>query len=148
MRMLDFGSCPVYVWPEKKNRTNPTHANVTNQAFACPAMHVRLKHACLSMVFVQRVQFKVIWFGLQEHSCNMLWLWQFCLEKKKTISFVSVHDGRTCIILESQHICVFCCVSMLIYVNVFVSQFSMQPPVCMLVVSHMFWTMFARCKPK
>ena len=37
---------------EKKNRTKRTLSNVTNQAFACPAMHVSLRHVSLSMVFV------------------------------------------------------------------------------------------------
>ena len=36
----------------EKNRTKRTLSNVTNQAFACPAMHVSLRHVSLSMVFV------------------------------------------------------------------------------------------------
>ena len=36
----------------EKNRTKCTLSNVTNQAFACPAMHVSLRHVSLSMVLV------------------------------------------------------------------------------------------------
>ena len=36
----------------EKNRTKCTLSNVTNQAFACPAMHVSLRKVSLSMVFV------------------------------------------------------------------------------------------------
>jgi len=37
---------------DRKNRAKHTLSNVTNQAFACPAMQVSLKNVCLSMVFV------------------------------------------------------------------------------------------------
>ena len=36
----------------EKNQTKCTLSNVTNQAFACPAMHVSLRNVSLSMVFV------------------------------------------------------------------------------------------------
>ena len=37
---------------DRKNRAKHTLSNVTNQAFACPAVQVSLKNVCLSRVFV------------------------------------------------------------------------------------------------
>ena len=69
--------------------------------------------------------------------------------------FVNILDGQTCIILESQHICVsgfvfvvsYLYLRYLFYVCLFL-QLAMQPPRSMLVVSHTFLQNVASRKSK
>ena len=116
-------------------------------SFACPAMHVRLKHVCVSMVSFSRVQFEMVCAEMLLEITKNVWMSSLWIHlffwnsgacenrvRKKNDIFVSVLDGQTCIILESQHIYVYVCycsfVSFFPYLcySFFVFQFAMQPP--------------------
>ena len=99
-------------------------------SFACPAMHVRLKHVCVSMVSFSRVQFEMVCAEMLLEITKNVWMSSLWIHlffwnsgacenrvRKKNDIFVSVLDGQTCIILESQHIYVYVLDTGLVYLN-------------------------------
>ena len=161
--MPDFVSRAVCAWG--KNRLDPFKRGELNLCLSCHAFPLLVlpcmsdSNMCASPLFLFHV-YNLKWcarrcFWKSQRMFDWVHYEFICfsetqehvkieLEKKNDI-FVSVLDGQTCIILESQHIYVYVCYCFFVFfLHIYVirflfsnSQCSLQDP-C-LVVSHMCW---------